>query len=182
MSRLSVILGVLIALVPLCGAAQQVGPQPMPSAAALGTPVGPPPAILTYPRPNLSEIRARMAQFESARLAARARMLAALTPAHKQLLSQVVGELAVGTNPDAEAATQRLDAALSPTESAAIVSIQRDLEREMAGNIESIPHRPVPVAPPAHWSFGGQDAGRILLRTVAMTIIAAPPMFIPPVM
>src|SRR5215831_11866990 len=53
---------------------------------------------------------------------ARSRVLGSITPAHRQLLAQIVGNLAISPNPDWDAAAKQLNAALSPSESQAVLS------------------------------------------------------------
>jgi Spy/CpxP family protein refolding chaperone len=53
---------------------------------------------------------------------ARTKILASLTPAHRALLSQIVGSLATSANPDEAAAARQLDAALSPGEAQAVIA------------------------------------------------------------
>jgi hypothetical protein len=60
-------------------------------------------------------------QIERLHEQSRAQMLGALTPAHKQLLAQVAGQLAISPNPDFAAAARRIDSALSPAESQSIL-------------------------------------------------------------
>jgi Spy/CpxP family protein refolding chaperone len=53
----------------------------------------------------------------------RERILAALSPAHRALLAQIVGSLATAPNPDESAAIHQLDAALSPGEAQNVLSL-----------------------------------------------------------
>lgn len=52
----------------------------------------------------------------------RAKILGTLTPAHRNLLASVAGQLAVSANPDPKAAIAKLDAALSSGEKQAILN------------------------------------------------------------
>ncbi len=61
-------------------------------------------------------------QMQALHTQARAKVLGALSPAHRALLAQVVGALAIAPNPDPQAAARQLDAALSPGEAQAVVS------------------------------------------------------------
>jgi hypothetical protein len=63
------------------------------------------------------DMRARMKQDEALRL----QVLHALTPANRQLLASVIGQMAVADKPDFKAAAARLDAALSSSEKSAIL-------------------------------------------------------------
>jgi len=60
---------------------------------------------------------------------ARATMLSALTPPHRQLLGSVAARLAMSANPDFPGAVAQLDNALSPAEKHAILSAY-DAEHE----------------------------------------------------
>ena len=62
---------------------------------------------------------------------ARAKVLAALSPAHRALLGQIVGSLAIAPNPDPDAAVKQLNATLSPGEAQAIVSTHAAAEQQM---------------------------------------------------
>jgi len=55
-----------------------------------------------------------------------ARILAALTPAQRNMLASTIGYLALSTKPDPKAAAARLDAALSATQRASILKIASD--------------------------------------------------------
>ena len=61
-------------------------------------------------------------QMEKIHRAERTQVLAALSPAHRQLLASIVGEMAIAENPDHKAAAARLDAALSPSEKNAVLA------------------------------------------------------------
>jgi hypothetical protein len=65
-------------------------------------------------------------------LHAQARLLAlnALTPAHRALLAQVVGQLAISANPDVNGAARSIDKALTQNEGRAIVNISASLESQ----------------------------------------------------
>ena len=91
---------------------------------------------------------------------ARAQILAALTPAHRTLLANVVGGLAVAANPNPDEAAARLDAALSPGEKDAILRIHADMRSKLEGM----------MAPPPGRNRPAPDPGRLLL------MLAAPPM------
>lgn len=51
-------------------------------------------------------------------------MIAALAPARVALLSRIIGELAVEQNPDIDNAAKRLNAALSPAETRAVLAAE----------------------------------------------------------
>ncbi len=62
-------------------------------------------------------------------------MLAALTPAHRELLAKVVGELAISPDPNFDAAAARLDAALSPAEVQALGRVEAAKRAETATQV-----------------------------------------------
>jgi Spy/CpxP family protein refolding chaperone len=70
-------------------------------------------------------------QMEQLHAQARAKVLAALTPAHRALLAQIVGSLAIAPNPDPDAAAKQLNAALSPGEAQAVVSTHTAAMQQM---------------------------------------------------
>lgn len=72
----------------------------------------------------------------------RSQVLGAITPAHRALLAQVVGNLAVSTNPDRRAAAQQLDAALSPAEKAAIFADAKAMRAQMRSARADMPKPP----------------------------------------
>ena len=59
---------------------------------------------------------AQMQQLRQMHVQVRSQILGYLTPAHKALLAQIAGQLAISPNPDYDAAASRLDAALSASE------------------------------------------------------------------
>ena len=77
------------------------------------------------------------AQMQVARQQERAAMLGALSPAHKALLSQLAGELAVSVTPDYAAAARRLDAALTPAESQAVIRAHQAFKQQSRSLMES---------------------------------------------
>ncbi len=107
-------LALALALSPAAAFAQAEAPPPGPPGTALGSP------------PTAAQqalMRQVHAQAEAARLQARQRLLAALTPAHRTAVANVVGQLALAANPDPRAAAQALDAVLAPAEKQSIVNI-----------------------------------------------------------
>jgi hypothetical protein len=71
----------------------------------------------------MSVMRQVHAQAEAAHVQTRARMLAALTPAHRTAVANVIGQLALAASPNARAGAQALDAVLSPAEKQSILNI-----------------------------------------------------------
>jgi hypothetical protein len=128
------------------------------SAAPALAQVAPPPGP---PNPAMRQQMMRIHQ------TARTSILAALTPAHKALLAQVVGELAISNSPDVDAAASRLDAALSSGEKQAILNAARTAHSQMQSEMRSM-HNAMPNPPPGHPMMGMhekelQDPGQILL-------------------
>lgn len=159
------------------------------SGPATSTTIGPGPTIPLSPE----SIRRQTAEFQKVtqeQRAFRQSMLAALTPAHRQLLAQIVGELAIAQNPDPQSATRRLNAALSPREAQNVVRIEQakdaatlqHFQQLAAESGASMPARNNVMfhgVPPssstvmsvrASASFGN-DAGSILLRTAASALL-----------
>jgi hypothetical protein len=154
MRRLASLVIAALAFAPVAGTAQATTPQPAPM-------------VLPDARvPSAAQYDAKMEEVKSARLAARARMVGALTAAHQRLLAQIVSDLAIGPKPDSDAAAARLDAALSPSESHAIVSIQEAFNRELLSGSEMLID-PGPGSHSRSVSPPEQDAARILLRMTA---------------
>ena len=76
------------------------------------------------PHPNFAAMQQMHAQMKQIHLQARQQILAALSPAHRALLANIAGQLAIAPNPDREAAARALDAALSPNEARAVLGIE----------------------------------------------------------
>jgi hypothetical protein len=105
---------------------------------------------------------------------ARTQMLAALTPAHRTLLANVAGQLAVATTPDFRAAAQQLDTALSAPEKQAILAAETNARSQMrtafAQMQQQMPSRPGAPGPSASRSPRPQaSAGAVLLRHAFMS-------------
>ena len=73
-------------------------------------------------RPDFAAMRQMHDQMKQLHLQARAQMLSALSPAHRALLANIAGQLAISPNPDRAAAARALDAALSQGESRSIMT------------------------------------------------------------
>lgn len=78
-------------------------------------------AVLAIVAPNVLTFDASNAQMIRAYNVARATMLTALTPSHRQLLASIAARLATSTNADYTDAAKQLDLALSPAERHAIL-------------------------------------------------------------
>ena len=140
-------------------------------------PSGPP----QTPNPQMrQQFEAARKQIEQIRSQERSKVLGALTPAHRQLLGTIAGQLATSTAPDYRAAAQRLDGALSSSEKQAIVNASNDARQQMRAQMESMRQQmsqmggpPRGPGGPPMTMHGGEgerrtpSAGEILLR-VAM--------------
>lgn len=102
--KLTAILLSFLFLAPVAALAQQ-GPPPGPMSGGMH-----------------GDMRGNMKQMREAHEAFRRQVLTALTPANRQLLANVVGELAIADKPDPKAAAAKLDAALSSGEKQAILA------------------------------------------------------------
>jgi hypothetical protein len=109
----SIVLSLALVLAPAATFAQSAPPP------------GPPPGM-GCAAPNAAQMAAMRhvhAQAEAAHAQTRARLLAALTPAHRTAVANIFGQLAVSVNPDPRAAAQSLDALLSPAEKQSVLTI-----------------------------------------------------------
>jgi hypothetical protein len=68
-------------------------------------------------------LRQLRVQFQQSRLQTRARLLTALTQAHRTAVANIVGQLALTVNPNPRAAAQALDAVLTAGEKQSILNI-----------------------------------------------------------
>ncbi|MGP6188776.1 MAG: hypothetical protein ACLPSH_01630 [Vulcanimicrobiaceae bacterium] len=160
----------------------------LPPAAALADDTQPPPPPPGASAPAgdqhafFNRMREDHAQIAKIMLQARSQMLGALTPEHRALLAKVVGQLAVSTNPDPEAAARQLDAALSPSEGKAVLAAEENAHTQMRSLMQGAREhgaRPGGNMGPGRGGPGGPggpppdgkrhehrtpDAGRILLR------------------
>lgn len=96
---------------------------------------------------------------------------------HKQLLASIAGELATSANPDYDAAAKRIDAALSPAESQAILGAAQNARSQMRSVMEQM-RRQLPPPPSGRFreravinvkgpeESGTPDPGRILLKVL----------------
>ncbi len=114
-------------------------------------------------------------KFEALHAQARSKALAALTPAHRALLSQVVGGLAVASDPDYRAAARRIDDALSASEKTQVLGVRDELRKEMTAMMGS--NRPQ-GGPPGHPMGHGSrmnDPGAFLLMLSSHPMGGPPP-------
>jgi hypothetical protein len=79
---------------------------------------------------------------------ARMAMLSALSPAHRTLLAQVVGQLAISPSPNVNQAARTLDASLSQGEGRTILSISQSLENQSRQIMEAAHQQMMAAMPP----------------------------------
>jgi hypothetical protein len=127
MSKL-LILFAMLAAIPAFVLAQGVPPVPPP----------PGPSGAPWPRPDFQMMRQNMQQQEAMHKQFRAKILGLLTPAHRNQLASVIGQLAIAASPDPRAAIKKIDAFLSSGEKQAILNAaqafltqQRALHQQM---------------------------------------------------
>lgn len=77
--------------------------------------------------PQIRQTHEKMMQLDQQ---ARSAALVALTPAHRELLGQVVGRLATDNNADVPGAARTLDRTLTPAESQAVLRISNNLRTQ----------------------------------------------------
>jgi hypothetical protein len=151
MKRILLALALMLAVPAIAGAQQAPG--------------SPDPAMRQQMHADMQQMMKLHQQF-------RAQVLGALTPAHKQLYASVVGGLAIAASPDPRAAAKQLDAALSPSESAAILNANTQFITAMKSlHAQMMANHPWPKPSGSPWpkrSHGPrkphtQTAGGILL-------------------
>jgi Spy/CpxP family protein refolding chaperone len=81
-------------------------------------------ADTTVLHPNAAAMEQLHAQMKQIHAQARAQILSALTPAHRAMLANVVGQLAIAPTPNRDAAVRTLDATLTPIEARNIVAVE----------------------------------------------------------
>jgi Spy/CpxP family protein refolding chaperone len=137
----ALILAALFAL-PLAAAAQTQAPPPAPSGS---DDMGPPPAV-----------RAKM---EAMRAQAKTDAYAALSPDHRTRVQAIVAQVVAGSL-DPRAATQQIDALLTPDEQRAIGSVeqkQREQMRVAYAGPDGAPAAPPPSGPPPTYVVPGSS-------------------------
>jgi hypothetical protein len=125
------------------------------------------------PNPAMrQQMHANMQQMMKLHQQFRTQVLGALTPAHKQLYAQVVGNLAIAASPDPRAAAKQLDDALSANEKTAILNAQKQFFTQMkAMRQQMMANHPWPKPSGSPWPHGSHgrgkphtpDAGEVLL-------------------
>ncbi len=95
---------------------------PLP-AIAQQTPLDGAPGFATPSPQMFAAMQQSRAQLQQLRVQARSRMLASLTPAHRALVANIVGQLTLSVDPNPRAAAAQLDTVFAPAEKQAIVNI-----------------------------------------------------------
>jgi hypothetical protein len=138
------------------------------------------------PNPAMFQIMEQThAQMDKLHGEARLAMLNSLSPAHRNMLAQVVGQLAIAPNPDSSVAARQIDSTLSAVEARSIVNISASLQQQARQLMESAHQQMLKAmpagAPTTHgpWGMHGEgsssgtktgtrwstDPGMILLMT-----------------
>lgn len=121
---------------PVLVAAQTSNPPPCaPSATPAAAPMRMSPQLM---QEHMAAFRRFHQQAETIHRATRAKMLAALTPAHRAFVGRVLGLLAVATTPNQRAAVQRVDAVLTASEKDAILAAQRSEMEQMHAQMQQM--------------------------------------------
>jgi hypothetical protein len=111
---------IAVLLLCLCTpASAEITPNPAPSAAVV-QPEAQPPAAFAHLRADMER---RAAQLRESQLTVRRTVLGMLSPAQRELVATMIGQLAIAPEPDIAVATQRIDAALSPTQRQAVLHL-----------------------------------------------------------
>jgi hypothetical protein len=135
--------------------------------------VAPPQGMPPTPSPQMrQQFRQMRSQMQQIRTGERSQILSALSPAHRTLLANVVGQLATSVNPDFRGAASRLDSALSAAEKNAIVNAFNNARSKQRALFESMRSQfPRPSGMPSHPPRENSErqrrtpsAGALLLR------------------
>ena len=170
-----------IALLPSLAAAQQTLPATLPTLPArLPAPTGSLAPAWVQAQPQIATMQSMQAmqrqftEMHAMQLRARSAILAALTPAHRAFLAQLVGQLAVAPNPDATSAARQLDATLSPNEGRAVVAAEATMQTEMLAAMQNAVGASATTHVTTSAFATGDDAGQVLLRYAVMGMIPMP--------
>ena len=145
---------------------------------AQAQPPGPGPSGMPWPRPDSGAMRQTMQQQQALHKQFRAKVLATITPAHRNLLASLVGQLAIAASPDPQAAIKKLDAALSSGEKQAILNVaqsfmtqQRAMHEQLIAKFRAAnPNMPSPRPRPSGQErmHRTPDAGALLFMVATM--------------
>jgi hypothetical protein len=127
MSKL-LILFAMLAAIPAFVLAQGVPPVPPPPGAS-GAP---------WPHPDFQMMRQTMQQQEAMHKQFRAKVLGALTPAHRNQLAAVIGQLAISASPDPQGAIKKIDAFLSSGEKQAILNAAQTFMAQQRAQMQAM--------------------------------------------
>jgi hypothetical protein len=152
----------IISLVALIGPAVALADEP--GATAQSAQAGSRPAMFEQVHQKMQQIHTQ----------ARSQILAALTPAHKAALANIVGQLAIAPNPDVDAAARQLDSLLSTGEKQAVVRIHNEARTQMHSVMQAVHQQMAASMPPGEHALqikehsetaaAAPDAGHILLH------------------
>lgn len=106
---------------------------------AQGAPPMPPsPSGAPWPRPDFQMLRQNMQQQQAMHKQFRAKVLGLLTPAHRNQLASVVGQLAISASPDPQGAIKKIDAFLSSGEKQAILSAAQTFRTQQRARMQAM--------------------------------------------
>src|SRR5438045_2842845 len=106
---------------------------------AQGAPPMPPgPSGAPWPRPDFQVIRQNMQQQEAMHKQFRAKVLGLLTPAHRNQLASVIGQLAIAASPDPRGAINKIDAFLSSGEKQAILNAAQTFMTQQRAQMQAM--------------------------------------------
>jgi hypothetical protein len=125
MSSKAIALFLALAFAPAFAAAQSASPSASPPMMSSG-----------QMRAHMQIFRQFHDRAEHLHASARAAMLGALSAAHRALLARIVGDLAVASHPNRDAAAQQLDAALSAREKHVILTEASYVKTQMHALVE----------------------------------------------
>lgn len=130
-------LALLLALgtVPAFAIAQTPPPPAVNPGGPMQTPA---PQFRQMMQAHMAAMRGFQQAMEREQRATRARMLAALSAAHRLAVAHIVGTLAISSNPDPRAAAREIDAILSSQERAAVLAAGRAQMQAMHAQMEAM--------------------------------------------
>jgi hypothetical protein len=113
-------------------------------------------------------------QEEQLRRKFRSQTLSALSSSHRSEIGNIIGALAVSSNPDPRATAQRIDAVLSQSERQSILSARNSFEQssralrdQMRAQIAQRMNTAMPSPPPRPKRTPSNDAGQILMMSLS---------------
>jgi hypothetical protein len=113
-------------------------------------------------------------QEESNRKKFRTQVLSAVSSSHRAAIGNIIGSLAVSTNPDPRTAAQRIDSLLSQSERQTILSARdsfeqssRALRDQMRAKMAQQMNTSMPSPPPHPKWTPSNDAGRIVMMALS---------------